>query len=306
MQLAIIGTTASGKSDLAHELALFYKKDESLILSLDSLCVYKGLDIVTAKPSLAMQEELMYFGIDLIEVNAHFDVALFSAEYDRANAALNTGFKKLFITGGSSFYLYSLLSGLWPRVEKSLFYPEADFMRNELELVMKNPPHLRDALRLKKYWDIKEHMKALNIDLSMDEYLKLNTEDAKIASLLVFDLIWDKELLNKRIKKRSELMIKEGAIEEVELLYKSYGLVSALSCIGAKQCLDYIKGHIKSKEELIDLINIKTAQLAKRQRTFNKKISKLENVSYHALKIEQESDINHHKTYIKNYINNSC
>ena len=77
-QLAIIGSTASGKSHLAVTLA---KKANALILSLDSLSVYRDIDIASAKPTLQEREGIGHYGIDVISPNEHFDVTLFIKLY---------------------------------------------------------------------------------------------------------------------------------------------------------------------------------------------------------------------------------
>ena len=73
-QIAFIGPTASGKSALALEYAIKYKAN---ILSLDSLAIYKEIDIVSAKPTIEEREGVLHFGIDEIYPNEHFDVTLF-------------------------------------------------------------------------------------------------------------------------------------------------------------------------------------------------------------------------------------
>ena len=77
-QLAIIGPTASGKSDLAIEIA---KKIDAYILSIDSLSIYKEIDIVSAKPSKHELQEVKHFGIDILYPNEYFSVEIFIKLY---------------------------------------------------------------------------------------------------------------------------------------------------------------------------------------------------------------------------------
>jgi len=79
-QLAIIGSTASGKSALAIKIA---RKRGGIILSLDSLSLYREIDIVSAKPTLAEREGILHIGIDEIDPDKHFDVTLFAQLYQK-------------------------------------------------------------------------------------------------------------------------------------------------------------------------------------------------------------------------------
>ena len=112
-QIAIIGTTASGKSDLALSIA---REIGAVILSLDSLCIYRQIDIASAKPSKEQLREIKHFGVNLIYPNEYFSVGEFIKEYAAARAFAGHSGVPLIITGGSGFYLKAMLSGLAPKV----------------------------------------------------------------------------------------------------------------------------------------------------------------------------------------------
>ncbi len=111
-QLAIIGSTASGKSALAMDIA---KRWDGIVLSLDSLAVYKEIDIVSAKPTPKEQEGIAHYGIDLLYPNEAFDVTIFMKLYQEVYKQAIKENKTLIVVGGSSFlseeydrwYLYS-------------------------------------------------------------------------------------------------------------------------------------------------------------------------------------------------------
>lgn len=114
-EFAIIGTTASGKSALALQIA---QEFSGVILSLDSLALYKQIDIASAKPSREELASVKHFGIDEIYPNEKFQCWHVFKIYERAkDYALNADCP-LIITGGSGFYLRSMLSGLAPDVPK--------------------------------------------------------------------------------------------------------------------------------------------------------------------------------------------
>jgi tRNA dimethylallyltransferase len=110
-QIAIIGSTASGKTAKAIEYA---KKNNANILSLDSLAIYKEIDIVSAKPTLKERDGVKHFGLDIIYPNDSFDVTLFIKLYKEAKTESIKEDKSLVIVGGTSFYLKSLIQGLSP------------------------------------------------------------------------------------------------------------------------------------------------------------------------------------------------
>ena len=108
-EIAIIGTTASGKTGLSLDLA---SKTNSIILSLDSLCIYKEIDIVSAKPTLKERSGIVHFGIDEVFPNENFDVIEFMNLYKKAKEFAKKSSKNLIIVGGTGFYLKALVDGL--------------------------------------------------------------------------------------------------------------------------------------------------------------------------------------------------
>ncbi|NDJ27271.1 tRNA (adenosine(37)-N6)-dimethylallyltransferase MiaA [Campylobacter sp. MIT 12-8780] len=265
-EFALIGCTACGKSELASRLAAEFN---AFILSLDSLCVYKEINIASAKPDDT--QCINYFGINLLSVDEAFNVALFFKEYKRAkNAALKAN-KPLIIVGGTSFYLKALMSGLSKEVPALLHY-ELD---NEAIYALvkridkKAKIEKNDTYRLRKWLDIYEFSKEVP-----SEFLKRTLKPALIKKLDIFELVCDKELLRQRIAKRTKAMLEKGLLEEARYLFMHFDTsLKPLNSIGLKECKAYLDGEI-SLHELETLITTHTAQLAKRQRTFNKGFDK--------------------------------
>lgn len=112
-EFALIAPTASGKTQLAITLA---KELNGAILSLDSLCVYRQINIASAKPTAAEQAQVRHFGVDVASVEEHFCAADFIRCYREAKAWCKEAGKTLIITGGSGFYLNALLTPLAPKV----------------------------------------------------------------------------------------------------------------------------------------------------------------------------------------------
>ena len=265
-ELAIIGTSASGKSDVANALADEFK---AVILSLDSLCVYNEINIASAKPDITGLE---YFGINLLSITQHFNVALFFDEYKRAkNRALELD-KPLIIVGGTSFYLKALMSGLSQRVKEQDVKLGNDAiyeLMKKVDLRAKISPN--DTYRLKKWLNIYEQTGQIP-----SEFLQNSLQEPLIKELEIYELVVDKEILRKRVEFRTQNMLKTGLIEEARDLFARFSAnLKPLNSIGLKETRLFLQGLI-SKDELFTLITTHTMQLAKRQRTFNKKFQSIQ------------------------------
>jgi len=264
-EFAIIGTTASGKSDLAFELA---KKLNGVILSLDSLALYKEIDIASAKPNKEQLEAIKHFGVDEIYPDEEFSVGAFFEIYKNAKNFARLQDCPLIITGGSGFYLKSMLSGLAPDVPKC----ELNLSNEEIyELAIKIDPEFaskfsqNDSYRLEKWYQIYKFSSQIP-----SIWLRENTKESIIKELAIFEILWDKDELRERIKKRTKGMLEAGLIDEANFLFNKYkSEPKPLKSIGLKECKQFLDKEI-SQNELEELIATHTAQLAKRQRTFNR------------------------------------
>jgi len=263
-EIALIGTTASGKTHIAGILA---REFEAVILSLDSLCVYKEINIASAKPSKEELGSLDYFGVNLLSVKEHFNVGLFIKEYQKAKEFAKNKNLPLIIVGGSGFYLKTMIEGLSSKVlqTKSSLSNDAIY-----KLLKELDPHQKieknDTYRLKKWLSIYEQTGEIP-----SEFLKRTQKSGVLKNVEIYELVWDKELLKKRIQARTKEMLDKGLLEEAKELFLRFdNKLKALNSIGLKECKEYLEGKI-SFDELENLITIHTTQLAKRQRTFNKK-----------------------------------
>ncbi len=273
IQIALLGATASGKSALAIEVA---KEVGANILSLDSLSIYKEIDIVSAKPTIAEREGIKHFGIDEIFINEYFSAATFFELYKKAKEASLREGKHLIIVGGTSFYLKSMISGLSSKLTPSKetlkkVEDKLKNLKNAYDFIEKKDPLYTkkissyDSYRIGKWYEI-----YLESGLIASEYFAKNQKEAILKDIPVYDIMIDRELLRERISQRTSIMIEQGAIDEVFRLEKKYTRApSPMKAIGIIECLSYLDGKI-DKKELHNLISIHTAQLAKRQETFNK------------------------------------
>lgn len=265
-ELAIIGTTASGKTALSLEIA---NKTNSIILSLDSLCVYKEIDIASAKPTKIERSDIVHFGIDEVFPNEKFDVIEFLNLYKNAKEYAEKNMKNLIIVGGTGFYLKALVDGISDGLKENT---NLDMSLNDAynllysldkEYMQKIEPN--DKYRVEKAYSIYKQS-----GLTPSQYFLKNPKIALSPNLPIFEILWKKDELINRISLRTKQMIKSGLIDETIYLEKKYTRApNCMSSIGIVETLEYLDGKI-DKKSLEDKIIQNTLKLAKRQNTFNK------------------------------------
>lgn len=270
--LAIIGSTASGKSNLALNLA---QSHNAVILSIDSLSIYTGIDIASAKPSKAELNLVKHFGIDVLRPDETASVFTFINEYHRACTYAQEQHKNLIIVGGSSFYLKSMIDGLSPiptitdtvREEASLLLmdtPEAHRLLASIDPITMANITATDRYRIEKMLHLH-----LETKLPPSQWFAMHPPQPIIRECPILNIDIERATLRERISVRTQLMLQEGLIDEVALCEQLYGRIpNSMKAIGMIETLDYLDGKC-SKEELVQRISTHTAQLAKRQLTFN-------------------------------------
>jgi tRNA dimethylallyltransferase len=259
---AIIGPTASGKSDLAIKLA---QKLGYEILSLDSLSIYKEIDIASAKPSKEELSKVKHYGVDEIYPDEKFDVMKFIEIYKKIPH------KNIIIVGGTGFYLKAMLEGIsqmpeiTDEIKKTAKQKDYTFLESvDPEFASKISPN--DTYRIQKGLEIYFATKT-----PPSQYFKNNPPKPVLPDIPIFEIAVDRSVLRERIKKRTAKMFDSGLIDEVAYLEKKYldRRLPALKAIGIKEVLDYFNGKYTLKD-LKEKIITNTSRLAKRQQTFNK------------------------------------
>jgi len=272
-QLALIGPTASGKSALAIELA---EQDNAYVLSLDSLAIYKEINIASAKPTIEERRGIKHFGVDFIFPNEPFDVTTFIDLYKKARTEAIKDEKNLIIVGGTSFYLNILINGIseLPKISKKSQEKTNERLK-DIEKAHKFLYNLdNEYLKAITIHDRYRLEKMLNLyfetGMTPTAYFKENPPIASITDdLPIYEIDVNRELLRERIINRTSKMLEEGLIDEAFYLEKNYSRIpNCMKSIGIKESLHYLDGaysNVKMREKIIT----HTAQLAKRQRTFN-------------------------------------
>ncbi len=272
-QLALIGPTASGKTALSVRLA---KRLDAVILSLDSLSLYKEIDIASAKPTMKEREGILHFGMDILSPDASFDVTTYMTLYREALEYAQKAEKALIIVGGTGFYLKMLLEGIseLPTISSQSRAKSNQALQHLAEsyamLAALDPKTMQqikptDRYRIEKMLDI-----YFETGLAPSAYFAQHPPQPMIQEALpLYQITIERTLLRERIAIRTDTMIEAGLIDEVCILERNYGRApNCMKAIGIKETLAYLDG-IYDKDALAKQISTHTAQLAKRQITFN-------------------------------------
>lgn len=274
--IVICGATASGKTALSVSLA---KALNGEIISADSLLVYKGLDIGTAKPSKAEMDGIPHHLIDVVEPTEAFSVN------DYENKALPIVEKLLaegktpIICGGTGFYINSLLYksqfgnvGANEAV-RAKYEKISEEMGKEYVHAMLREKDPESAEKL-HYNDLKRVIRALEI-YDVTGKAKSEQQDKLIArfDFAAFSIEYSRECLYERINQRVEVMFSQGLVAEVQGLLNS-GVTEEMQCmqgIGYKEVAEGLRLGA-SEDEIKELIKKNTRNYAKRQQTFFKRM----------------------------------
>ena len=174
----------------------------------------------------------------------------------------------------TSGYLKALLSGLTPkfeRVESGLSNAQIYELVSSLDPEFAAKFSANDTYRLQKWFDIYSFLRSSGCGEAPSSYLCENTLAPVASNLAIFELSWDRGELRGRIKERTRAMFEQGLLDEARELFARYPQrPKPLNSVGLKECGEFLRGEIKTQTELEELICTHTAQLAKRQRTFNR------------------------------------
>ncbi|MGA3067038.1 MAG: tRNA (adenosine(37)-N6)-dimethylallyltransferase MiaA [Tepidisphaeraceae bacterium] len=266
--LVILGPTASGKSALATAVA---RRCRAEILSVDSMQIYQGMDIGTAKPSLAERHEIRHHLIDWVRPDELFSVARFVDLADRTIADARKRGMPLIAVGGTPLYYQALFRGIFegPAADESLRRRLRALTDPELhEQLRQIDPQSADRISPA---DRKRSIRALEVfELTGKTISSLQTQWDSTAPprhpAVWIGLSWDRDQLNRRINARVKDMLEAGWTEEIRQLWMRYWPLSktAAAAAGYQQLFDHYEGRV-NLDEAVEQIKIATRQLARRQ-----------------------------------------
>ena len=263
--IILVGPTASGKTELAIDIAEYLKTN---IHNIDSRQVYKSMDIGTAKPSKKQQKKIKHFLIDIKEPINPINVKEFQ---EIARKSIEGEIKQNnlpFLVGGSGLYMNSITKGfLVPNV------PPQNYLRRQFkELGQKECWELLkicDPISAKtiNFADQVRTIRALEVFYLTGKPLSSQKVE-KPPNWKILELGLNRDNLKERISQRTKNMFLSGIIEETKYLITKYGPdLPILSTIGYRESRDLLNNHL-TVEEAIDQTTKKTIQFAKRQKTW--------------------------------------
>ncbi|MGI6167259.1 MAG: tRNA (adenosine(37)-N6)-dimethylallyltransferase MiaA [Eubacteriales bacterium] len=274
--LAIVGPTASGKSALAVRLA---ERLSGEVVSCDSMQIYRGMDIGTAKPTAAEMRGIPHHMIDIAEPSGDFSVADYVEQAEVVVEGILSRGRLPIFCGGTGFYLDSFLRGGFEPAEKDLelrerLWNEARTYGNKFlyARLLTIDPESAEAIHPN---NVRRVIRALEIyeltGKTKSEHERLSREAGGKYDPVIIGLNFkDRAELYRRIDMRVDKMLAEGLLEEAERLWRA-GVFeksrTAAQAIGYKELLGYLRGEV-ALYEAVEKLKQSTRRYAKRQLTW--------------------------------------
>ena len=263
--IVLIGPTASGKTELAIEIAQHFQIN---IHNIDSRQIYRGMDIGTAKPTKEQQKQIKHLLIDIENPNKPLNVKEFQ---EIATRSINDEIKQNkspFLVGGSGLYMNSITKGfVTPNV------PPQEFLRKQLLLLGQEYCwqllKVCDPITSKKINSEDKTRTIRGLEVFYVTGKPISSQQAmKPPPWNVIELGLDREDLHQRIERRAQFMFHNGLIEETKYIISRYGKnIPLLKTIGYEEAHLIIKNKYSISEAIKITVN-KTMNFAKRQRTW--------------------------------------
>jgi tRNA dimethylallyltransferase len=263
--VAIVGPTASGKSAVA--MAVARQLGDVELVSIDSMQVYRGMDIGTAKPTPAERAQVPHHLLDLVEPTHDFAVAEFRDAYAEALARIGRHGHRALLVGGTGLYHRVViddfdLPGQWPDVRAEL---EAD---SDTAALFERLRALDPAATTKmEPTNRRRIVRALEVTLGSGRAFSSfgpGVDDYPPTEVVQIGLRWPREVITDRIARRVRQMIDDGLVDEVRALANVGFSRTAAQALGYKEILDALDGLV-SEDEAIATIITRTRQFAVRQ-----------------------------------------
>lgn len=270
--MVILGPTGSGKTSLSVALG---QQFDGEIVSCDSVAVYRGLEIGSAKPSAEQRKLVPHHLLDVVAPDAFYTAGDYSREARAALAGITARGKLPIVTGGSGLYLRALLQGLFPGPQRSAALRDRLQRKSEtrgapfLHRILKRLDPV-SAARIHTN-DIAKVIRAIEVTLAgsqpMSEAWKEGREALTGYRILRLGLDPQRGQLYDRINARARAMFAVGLLEEARELIARYGHSPALDSLGYRQAAQYLGGSL-TLEQAIDAASQGHRNYAKRQLTW--------------------------------------
>ncbi|MFH1921484.1 MAG: tRNA (adenosine(37)-N6)-dimethylallyltransferase MiaA [Planctomycetota bacterium] len=275
----LTGPTAGGKTGVGVELA---GRIGAEIVSMDSMALYRGMDIGTAKPTAAERRAVRHHLVDVVEPHQEFSLAQYVEDAARSVAEIKGRGREALFVGGTPLYLKGLLRGIFQgppadwdfrrRLEDEARREGPDYLHRrlaEVDPVAAKRLHPNDTRRLVRALEVHEKT-GQPISRLQEQFESGRSAEA----CRVFVLDWPTAQLNGRINRRVDAMFAVGLVEEVRGLLEGPHPPgkTAAQALGYREVIEHLEGE-RGLSETIDLVKTHTRQFAKRQRTWFRSLS---------------------------------
>ena len=275
----LTGATASGKTGVGIELA---ERIDAEIISLDSMALYREMDIGTAKPTSQERQRMPHHLLDLLSPQDEFSVSKYLEAARRTMADIRRRGREVLFVGGTPLYLKALLRGIFRG-------PPADWefrLAVEEELQKAGLPALYERLRqvdplsaakLHPH-DKRRIIRALEVHRATGRpisHLQTQFEEGPPPERCrVFVLLWPRDVLHQRINRRVDAMFAAGFVDEVRGLIQRHGTLSrtALQAVGYREVIAHLQGQT-GLAATIEAVKARTRQFARHQETWFRNLS---------------------------------
>ncbi len=272
--IAVVGPTASGKSNLAVALAKHYDAE---ILSFDSMQLYKGMDIATAKPTADEMQGIPHHMISVVDNDEAFSVARYKESADRIIDEITARGKRVVMVGGTGLYLDTVMQNI-----ELLQGEDTTEIREQLKAEL---AELGSAAMLGKLREIDPKtaetlhenntgrvLRALEVYYSTGHTMSYQVENSKntpsrYRPVYIGLNAKDRDFLYNRINSRVDVMLQTGLLTEVEQFVNSAPGTTAKQAIGLKELAPYARGE-ESLDTAVERLKMETRRYAKRQLTW--------------------------------------
>ncbi len=280
--LCLLGPTASGKTEIAIQLAQHLDAE---IISVDSRQIYRQMDIGTAKPTSEEQQAVLHHIIDCIDITEPFSVADYQSLADAAITDIRNRGKQVLLVGGAGLYFRAVVDGLFegPAADhafrKRLEHEASEHGVQVLHDLLRDcDPESADRIHPN---NLSRVIRALEVyeltGTPMSKHQQQWQSNQQRYPFTAFGLIMPREQLYRRIEQRVDVMLANGLIAEVEsLLATGYSRDTfALQSFGYKELIAYLDGKC-TYVEAVEQLKQNTRRFAKRQMTWFRKDTRIE------------------------------
>ena len=275
----LTGATASGKTKVSLELAKLLNAE---IISLDSMAIYRGMDIGTAKPDACDQAKIPHHLIDIADPPDAFSVSQYRDAAFAKIDEIRSRDKEVLFVGGTALYLKSLLRGLFEgppadwdfrnEIEREVKEMGAEFLHQRLQMtdpVSAHNLHPNDHRRIIRALEVyKQTGKPIS-------HWQMQFDQGHAADQCrVFTLRHARPILHVRIEQRVDQMFEKGLIEEVAGLLEKWTTIgkTAGQAVGYREAIDHLQNDV-DMDSTVDKVRVRTRRFARHQETWFRGLS---------------------------------